>query len=441
MAGRVKVQIDHAPNLFYHRVLLAWKTSLAPDDRQHHVLFNAAASLKRYPLPIQGIADLKRLKGIGDQIAVRLDACWEVYVENLGKEPTHRDVKALKNDDVVPLLGATKSAKAREKEKRRGDWMPALPGPSKAPANSDDEFREPDAPPKKRPNIQRNNNGSQDKPFRETPGSSLDGFGTKSQTAGSSRADGEEVQYLRIRPDEKAEVILLCDNREVSRKFKKSAGPVEHLMKLGIRAEVRTLPVGDFMWVLRRLDGQEMAMEWVVERKTWDDLSHSIIGGRYGDQKRRLRQAPMSNRVYLVEGRGNGDVRCNQALATTLTHDHYLVQRCETAKDTAHFLEILHHRLVHQAETNTLTGVRYDDLGQFAKSSSVQTVRDSWVQMLQVCPGMSQRRAEALAARFPSLPSLVSFLRSGEDLQTAAPCLPKSVMRQLMLFFQPQLDK
>lgn len=53
-------------------------------------------------------------------------------------------------------------------------------------------------------------------------------------------------------------------------------------------------------------------MDWVVERKTWDDLESSIRHGRYDEQKQRLRQAPMNNKVYLLEDKGRGSVGAEQ---------------------------------------------------------------------------------------------------------------------------------
>lgn len=40
--------------------------------------------------------------------------------------------------------------------------------------------------------------------------------------------------------------------------------------------ETRALSVGDYLWVLRKIDGTEVVLDWVVERKTWHDLQQSI---------------------------------------------------------------------------------------------------------------------------------------------------------------------
>lgn len=47
----------------------------------------------------------------------------------------------------------------------------------------------------------------------------------------------------------------------------------QHLDKLTVPFEVRTLAVGDYLWTLRMENGvDEMVLDYVVERKTWDDL-------------------------------------------------------------------------------------------------------------------------------------------------------------------------
>lgn len=46
-----------------------------------------------------------------------------------------------------------------------------------------------------------------------------------------------------------------------------------------LKSIVRSIPVGDFLWVLPTASGQ-MVFPLVVERKTWDDLAASILDGR-----------------------------------------------------------------------------------------------------------------------------------------------------------------
>jgi len=98
--------------------------------------------------------------------------------------------------------------------------------------------------------------------------------------------------------------------------------------KYGIDCEIRTLPVGDFLWLLqcRRPEGsviKEVVLPLVVERKTWMDLGQSIQvlpltpfdgrsnlifeqDNRYNDQRLRMkrcyRRGIFDEIVYIIEG-------------------------------------------------------------------------------------------------------------------------------------------
>lgn len=58
------------------------------------------------------------------------------------------------------------------------------------------------------------------------------------------------------------------------------------LTRLSILFEVRRLKVGDFTWIARcRETNDELVMPHIIERKRLDDLSTSIIDGRFHEQK------------------------------------------------------------------------------------------------------------------------------------------------------------
>lgn len=58
------------------------------------------------------------------------------------------------------------------------------------------------------------------------------------------------------------------------------------LTQLGVLFEVRRLNVGDFMWIARcRKTNVELVIPYIIERKRMDDLSASIIDGRFHEQK------------------------------------------------------------------------------------------------------------------------------------------------------------
>ena len=124
-----------------------------------------------------------------------------------------------------------------------------------------------------------------------------------------------------------SEVVLFVDNRE-KRNNQDGNYLFERLGKNSFNIELKSLPLGDFLWVLRihhpiteaQLNGAEKSkakgskkrqagqlftdyvLDFIVERKTADDLAASIMDGRYEEQKYRLKNCGINNVVYLVEG-------------------------------------------------------------------------------------------------------------------------------------------
>ena len=97
-------------------------------------------------------------------------------------------------------------------------------------------------------------------------------------------------------------IYLIVDLRE------KGAGNenfrVEILNKCSypIPIEEKNLSLGDFTWIFKdQLDGEEYMIDFIIERKTLNDLSASIVDGRYSEQKYRLKNSPYKNTYYLFE--------------------------------------------------------------------------------------------------------------------------------------------
>jgi len=144
--------------------------------------------------------------------------------------------------------------------------------------------------------------------------------------------EDEEAQAVEMKPMVKSEalrdhqfseVILIVDNRE-KRNQNDGSYLFDRLKKNGVNAELRSLPLGDFLWVLRVYNENvmqapkgtkeskkkakqlpaftEYCLDFIVERKTADDLAASIMDGRYDEQKFRLKSCGINNVIYLVEG-------------------------------------------------------------------------------------------------------------------------------------------
>ncbi|KAF7457366.1 putative crossover junction endonuclease MUS81 [Cryptosporidium felis] len=122
------------------------------------------------------------------------------------------------------------------------------------------------------------------------------------------------------------EIVMIIDYREVNTFLgnnngedehgvsNKSSGIPQHLLNRlrdqGIKIELKSLPIGDVMWIARpKLQDREetqiedcFVLPWIIERKTGSDMCSSILDGRYEEQKYRLmRSLGAENVIYLLE--------------------------------------------------------------------------------------------------------------------------------------------
>ncbi|XP_014204746.1 crossover junction endonuclease MUS81 isoform X2 [Copidosoma floridanum] len=142
------------------------------------------------------------------------------------------------------------------------------------------------------------------------------------------------------------DIVLLVDIQETcGAKIKSQSCHIgTELNNIGISFETRSLKVGDFTWIARcRATSKELILPYIVERKRIDDLSASIIDGRYKEQKFRLKQTGVKNIIYLIESYGpnHGIIPVPsllQASANLLIQDNFIVKFTRDRKDSMHYL-------------------------------------------------------------------------------------------------------
>lgn len=172
----------------------------------------------------------------------------------------------------------------------------------------------------------------------------------------SSNRPGKPI----ILPPNSFTVELILDSREVRAKNDRDYISKE-LETKGITTQVRALELGDAMWVAKCKDpdylsrygeeGDEVMLDWIVERKRLDDLIGSIKDGRFHEQKFRLRRSGISNVVYLIEEftvshpstAAGGNVPNYQdavasAIASTQVVNGYFVKKTKNLDDTIRYL-------------------------------------------------------------------------------------------------------
>lgn len=97
-------------------------------------------------------------------------------------------------------------------------------------------------------------------------------------------------------------IQLVIDSRELSHQGIPSKHFENLLITMGIKAKSVLLSVGDILWVYKGSDNIEFVLDFIIERKTLDDLAASINDGRYKEQKVRLKSSGLKNIYYLIEG-------------------------------------------------------------------------------------------------------------------------------------------
>ncbi|KAK2812774.1 hypothetical protein FQN50_001103 [Emmonsiellopsis sp. PD_5] len=157
-----------------------------------------------------------------------------------------------------------------------------------------------------------------------------------------------------ILPPDSFTVELVLDVREI-RAVKDRDYIANELSKKGITPIVRPLEVGDVLWIAKCKDpaflsqhgeeGDEVMLDWIVERKRLDDLIGSIKDGRFHEQKFRLRRSGVQNVIYLIEDfadAGNSGSKyydhVASAIASTQVVNGYFVKQTKNLDDSIRYL-------------------------------------------------------------------------------------------------------
>lgn len=160
-------------------------------------------------------------------------------------------------------------------------------------------------------------------------------------------------QPIRLQPGSFT-IQLVLDNREMRAKNDRDYIQNE-LIKKGIKPIVRPLEIGDFLWVAKCYDpallarhdeeGDEVMLDYVVERKRLDDLWGSIKDGRFHEQKFRVRKSGVQHVVYIIEEFTVSADRMTtigeaieSAIASTQVVDGYFIKKTQKLDDTIRYI-------------------------------------------------------------------------------------------------------
>lgn len=126
------------------------------------------------------------------------------------------------------------------------------------------------------------------------------------------------------------------------------------LEKRKVKFEVRRLSVGDFLWICRDDSNKtvELVLPYIVERKRMDDLASSIKDGRFHEQKFRLSDCGLPNKIYMIENRGSNAhvglpiTNLLQATTNTLVQNDFTVKFTDSNDDSMLYLSVMSQLLI-----------------------------------------------------------------------------------------------
>ncbi|KAG5320658.1 MUS81 endonuclease, partial [Pseudoatta argentina] len=243
------------------------------------------------------------------------------------------------------------------------------------------------------------------------------------------------------------DIILLVDTQETcgGKTKPQHDATITELTQLNVLFEVRRLKIGDFAWIARcRKTNDELIMPYIIERKRMDDLSASIVDGRFHEQKFRLKQSGIENLMYIVE---NIDKNSRysvplssllQASVNCLIQDGFTVKYTRNHKDSMLHLSCITKILIklykdkrlvickkeYLTQTDNVgSAVRLMEFKELNKASSKQRtfkVSEMFIRQLLQLKGMSIDKAMAIVERYASPQILITALgnsgKNGEQL-------------------------
>jgi crossover junction endonuclease MUS81 len=224
------------------------------------------------------------------------------------------------------------------------------------------------------------------------------------------------------------ELILILDTREIKDMQDRNYFSTQ-LQKRGINVEVRTLELGDAIWIARRTDGAELVLDYIIERKRMDDLVASIKNGRFVEQKARLVRSGASNIVYIIEEYASPNVAAFNpqaiitAISTTQVIDGFFVKRTSSTEHTVDYLAKLHTALTGIYSKQQLSGipdehvnrttflalkqhlatkhfVSYHSFCMLNSKAGSTTLGDTFVAILSTIRGVSGAKAIEIAKKY-----------------------------------------
>ena len=182
----------------------------------------------------------------------------------------------------------------------------------------------------------------------------------------------------------------------------------EHkLIEMFPDTQTKQLDIGDILYVNSE---DHTEIKCIVERKTLNDLSSSIIDGRYKEQKCRLLSSGCKV-VYILEGlsKNKFGVKFSTLLSAMLNmqfRDNVTVIRTKDLEETAQILIMLKEKIKSIPDGDEARQIVYESSVNISKKQNMN--KDTvFIKQLSCIPGVSDKIAKDITKVFPSLKKLI----------------------------------
>ena len=206
------------------------------------------------------------------------------------------------------------------------------------------------------------------------------------------------IYFVKTTPD------IICKQRQMDLKGMiiddREHDLIKQLTSEKVAFTVKRLPVGDILI-------EQHGTTVIVERKRTDDFAASITDGRWREQKARLAVSGVAV-IYLIEGSLYGQKKTPEVLSSaiwnTMLRDKMWVLQTGGLQETSLHLQQLVQKIGKEIKGGS--GLVSLLSKRKRKAENVQML------MLMAIPGVSEKIAKAIVAKYPTLPSLQCQLQS-----------------------------
>ncbi|XP_031625049.1 crossover junction endonuclease MUS81 [Contarinia nasturtii] len=398
------------PNPLFTEWLEYWtKQAEEKESMKQYTLAKALESLKKYPLVLYSGRDCAILDGFGSGICAMIDKQLQVYKDsNPGRLLSEQQMGVKEKSIIFDVK--TRFDEKRTKKNPIFDFKDKLDDTLEALLN-DNGFEQ---------DIEMEPIVTMTQPMP-----SVDFMPSKVRLRGG-----------------KFKIILLVDTQETAGKSKRMLDTtLKALEQRKIVFEVRRLSVGDFLWICRdeTRKEHEFVLPYIVERKRMDDLASSIKDGRFHEQKFRLSDCGLHNKIYMIENRGNNThvglplTNLLQAATNTLIQNGFILKFTDSNDDSMLYLSVMSNLLIkmfakkdlvqstkseidrlpptYYSEINSKSEVELIDFKEFSDSTGKMrnfTIRDMFNRQLVSLKTLSIDKALAITEVYPTPKSLLS---------------------------------